>query len=178
MSIATTVKFAFAITAAASAAFGLAVAARAGGDLVKFPENYDKGVLYAIVDRADNKQYRELYAPAAAIEAAKAGKPLPDGTVLTLVQYNALLDAAGNPQKNAEGRFIKGVRIGYTAMEKRAGWGAEYPDTQRNGEWEYQAFAADRTVNAKANLTACFACHKPYDKQDYVFSYDQMKAAK
>ena len=179
MPIATKVKFAIAIAVTASAAIGLAVSARAGGDLVKFPENYDKGVLYAIIDRADNKQYRELYGPAAAIEAAKAGKPLPDGTVLTLVQYNALLDAAGNPQKNAEGRFIKGTRVAYTVMEKRAGWGAEYPDTQRNGEWEYQAFTADRSVNAKANLTACFNCHKPLDpRQDFVFSYDRMKAAK
>jgi len=178
MPIATKVKFAIAIAVTASAAIGLTISARAGGDLVKFPENYDKGVLYAIVDRADNKQYRELYGPAAAIEAAKAGKPLPDGTVLTLVQYNALLDAAGNPQKNAAGRFIKGTRVAYTVMEKRAGWGAEYPDTQRNGEWEYQAFTADKSVNAKANLTGCFNCHKPLDKQDFVFSYDKMKAAK
>ena len=25
-------------------------------------------------------------------------------------------------------------------MEKRKGWGTEYPDNIRNGEWEYQAF--------------------------------------
>jgi len=31
--------------------------------------------------------------------------------------------------------------------------------------------------NEKANLTACFNCHKPLDKQDFVFSYDKMKAA-
>ena len=46
-------------------------------------------MLYQIVDRPDNKQYRELYGPQAALDAAKAGKPLPDGTVLTLVQYKA-----------------------------------------------------------------------------------------
>ena len=37
----------------------------------------------------------------------------------------------------------------------------------RNGEWEYQAFKADKTPNTAANLTACFNCHKPLDKQDY-----------
>jgi hypothetical protein len=178
MSIAATAKIALTAALTASVALGLALSARAGGDLVKFPDDYDKGVLYAIVDRPDNKQYRELYAPRAAIDAAKAGQPLPDGTVLTLVQFNALLDAQGNPQKNAEGRFIKGTRIGYAVMEKRAGWGAEYPEAQRNGEWEYQAFTLDKKVNEKANLTACFNCHKPYDKQDYVFSYDRMKAFK
>ena len=47
--------------AALATAFA-AVSARAGGDLVTFPENYAAGVLYTTVDRADNKQYRELYA--------------------------------------------------------------------------------------------------------------------
>jgi len=27
-------------------------------------------------------------------------------------------------------------------MEKRAGWGADYPPAKRNGEWEFQAFDA------------------------------------
>ena len=162
---------------AASAALAVVLAARAGGDKIAFPENYAKGVLYTTLDRADNKQYRELYTSAAAIDAAKKGQPLPSGTVITLVQYAAKLDPQGNPEKDASGRFIKTNLIGYTVMEKRAGWGTEYPDNVRNGEWEYQAFKADKTPNTGANLTACFNCHKPLDKEDYVFSYDKMKAA-
>ena len=157
----------------------LAAAAWAGGDKVAFPAAYDKGVLYTTVDRADNKQYRELYTSAAAVAATKAGKPTPSGTVVTLVQYAAKLDAAGNPEKDANGRFIKGNLVAYTVMEKRTGWGAEYPAAQRNGEWEYQAFKADKTPNTAANLTACFNCHKPLgDAKDYLFSYDRMKAAR
>src|SRR5215203_698114 len=150
---------------AAAALTGFAAQTRAGGDKVAFPANYDKGVLYTTVDRADNKQYRELYVtPAAAVEAAKKGAPLPDGTVLTLVQYRAVLGADGNPTKDANGRFSKGDIVGYTVMEKRAGWGAEYPPA--------------KAVNDKANLTACFQCHKPLDKQDFVFSYDKLQAHK
>jgi hypothetical protein len=149
----------------------------AGGDKVAFPADYDKGVLFTTVDRADNKQYRELYTSAAALDAAKKGEPLPDGTVITLVQYAAKLDAQGNPEKDANGRFIKTNIIGYAVMEKRSGWGTEYPDNIRNGEWEYQAFKADKTPNTGANLTACFNCHKPLDKQDFVFVYDKMKSA-
>ncbi|MGH8675229.1 MAG: plastocyanin/azurin family copper-binding protein, partial [Burkholderiales bacterium] len=37
-------------------------------------------------------------------------------------------------------------------------------------EWEYQAFSADKNVNPKANLKACFECHKPHEKQDFVMS--------
>jgi hypothetical protein len=164
--------------AALTAAFA-AMPARAGGDLVEFPQNYASGVLYTTVDRADNKQYRELYvSPRGAVDAAKKGEPLPSGTVLTLVQYAAKLDAQGNPEKDANGRFIKTNIIAYTVMEKRTGWGSEYPDNIRNGEWEYRAFKADKTPNTAANLTACFTCHRPLDaKQDFVYSYDKLKAA-
>jgi Cytochrome P460 len=120
---------------------------------------------------------RELYTSAEALDAAKKGEPLPSGTVITLIQYAAKLDAQGNPEKDANGRFIKGNLIGYTVMEKRTGWGTEYPDNIRNGEWEYQAFKADKSPNTAANLTACFNCHKPLDKQDFVFLYDKLKAA-
>ena len=74
---------------ACAAAALLAAAARAGGDNVVFPENYASGVLYTTVDRADNKQYREVFTSAAALDAAKKGQPLPSGTVITLVQYAA-----------------------------------------------------------------------------------------
>ena len=120
----------------------LASQVRAGGDLVKFPDGFDKGVLFTTVDRPDNKQYREVYTSQAALDAAKKGEPLPDGTVITLVQYRAKLGADGNPEKDTNGRFIKTDLLAYTVMEKRKGWGTEYPDNIRNGEWEYQAFAS------------------------------------
>ncbi|HEX9321656.1 MAG TPA: cytochrome P460 family protein [Xanthobacteraceae bacterium] len=173
-----TTRNAFAITIAAMAASAVAVQVRAGGDKVAFPENFAKGVMYTTVDRADNKQYRELFVTPAAIEAAKKGEPLPSGTIITIVQYKAQLDAQGNPAKDANGRFVKSDLIGYGVMEKRTGWGAEYPPEVRNGEWEYQAFTAEKKVNEKANLTGCFQCHKPLPSgQDFVFSYEKMKTA-
>lgn len=173
-------RFAIAAAVVASVPLLIAVAqAQLGRDKVAFPQDYTKGVLYATLDSADLKEYRELWGPAAALEAAKAGKPLPDGTVLTLVQFDALPTAAGEPQKDASGRFIKGRKLGYAVMEKRAGWGAEYAEQLRNGEWEYQAFSADGKPNNAANVTACFTCHKPLgEKVDFTFSYDRMKAAK
>ena len=173
-------RFLMAAAVLASAPLLAAIAqAQLGRDKIAFPQDYAKGVLYATLDRPDIKQFRELWGPAAALEAAKAGKPLPDGTVLTLVQYTALPTAAGDPQKDASGRFIKGAKVGYAVMEKRAGWGAEYDPVLRNGEWEYQAFGADGKPNARANVTACFTCHKPLgEKVDFTFSYDRMQAAK
>lgn len=148
----------------------IALPAFAGADKVAFPENWDKGVLYGTVDRFDIKQFRELYATRPAVDAVKAGKPIPSGTVLTLVQYKARLDDKGTPLKGPDGKFIKGDLVAYTVMEKRAGWGAEYKDELRNGEWEYQVFTADRKPNEKANIPGCFQCHKPHEKQDFVIS--------
>ena len=170
----------FGVAPIATALVGLGVVVfashvRAGGDKVAFPEGFDKGVLYTTVDRADNKQYRELYTSQAAVDAAKKGQPMPDGTVVTLVQYRAKLGADGNPEKDANGRFIKTDILAYTVMEKRKGWGTEYPDNIRNGEWEYQAFTAAKQPNPNAKLTACFECHKPLPSgQDFVFLYNKM----
>jgi plastocyanin len=155
----------------------IASAAIAGGDKVAFPEGYDKGVMYGLVDRHDIKQYRELWANKAAVDAVKAGKPIPSGTVLTLVQYKAQVDDKGAPVKDDKGRFKKGDLIAYAVMEKRNGWGTEYKDDIRNGDWEYQAFKADKTVNAMAKLDTCFTCHKPHAGQDFVISLARLSGA-
>jgi plastocyanin len=82
-------------------------------------------------------------------------------------------DDKGNPIKDSNGRFIKKDIIGHTVMEKQRGWGADYPsDWPRNGEWEYAVFTADGQPNPKANANnkACFTCHLPHAKQDFVIS--------
>ena len=127
------------ILSAAAAAIVTSAAVMSGhaqrGDLIVFPADYAKGVLYQTVDRADLKQVRLLYASSqAAIDAAKAGKPLPDGTVLTMAQYAAQVDDKGEPVKGPNGRFVRTEKIvGYTVMEKRPGWGKDVPgrDPQR-----------------------------------------------
>jgi hypothetical protein len=158
---------------------GVAAQTRVSGDKISFPQHFMQGTLYTTVDRADNKQFRELFFwPPAAIDAARKGEPLPAGTVLTLVQYRAQLDPQGNPVKGPDGRFVKGDLAAYTVMEKRAGWGADVPEEIRNGDWLYQAFTADGKPNPNANLTACFQCHKPLGTAvDFVYSYDRLRGA-
>src|SRR5258708_37201091 len=57
---------------------------RAGGDKVGYPEGFDKSVKFTTVDRAEVKQFRELYTSPTAIDAAKKGQPLPSGPVCTM----------------------------------------------------------------------------------------------
>jgi plastocyanin len=153
-------------------AVAVSTAAVAGPENIKFPSDYLKGVLYQTLDRPDSKQYRELYTQAEVVDAVRKGQPIPSGAVITLVQWSVQQDEKGVPLKDANGRFIKKDIIGHTVMEKRAGWGAEYPPEMRNGEWEYAAFTADGRPNEKANanVKACFTCHLPHAKQDFVIS--------
>ncbi len=175
-------KFGYLVAASAAlgAATGTIVAAqqaqvRMTGEKIVFPEDYAKGTLYATLDRPDTKQYRELWSTPAAVDAVRKGEPIPSGTVLTLVQFKAEVDAQNNPMKDANGRYRKGDLLAYTVMEKRTGWGTEYPDDIRNGEWEYQVFGPDRKPNIKANLRGCFACHKPHAAQDFVISLASLR---
>ena len=155
----------------------LAVSVRAGGDKVAFPADYAKGVLYWVQDRPQGNQVRDYYTSREAVEAARRGEPFPSGTVITVVVYPAKLDADKKPVKDNNGRFIKDSVRGYNVMEKRTGWGSEYRWDIRNGEWEYQAFDANKTPNPNTNLTNCFTCHKLVDDLDFVYSLPNIKIA-
>ena len=92
--------------------------------------------------------------------------------------FKSKLDDKGAPLKGADGHFVKDELAAYAVMEKRDGWGQEYPAALRNGEWEYQSFSAAKAINDKANIKGCFECHKPKDGDDYLFSLGMMKSAK
>jgi hypothetical protein len=146
-----------AVALALAVAGTMACQVGAGGELVKFPERYADGVRYATVNRGNIKE--EIFTSRATLDAVKKGLPIPSGTVITMVDY----------------RDAKLFR--YVVMEKRAGWGAQYPPETRNGEWEFQSFNADRTVNRSEDLGRCFACHKSKEPQDFVFTFDRMQGA-
>ncbi len=151
---------------------GLAAHVLATPEKINFPEGFEKGVLYQTLNRHDIKQHRELFASKQVVDAVRNGRPVPDGAVLTLVQYGVATDAKGNPVRDAKGNFTKTKVVGYTVMEKRKGWGDAIPAAWRNGDWVYAAFTADKKPNAKANanIKACFECHLPHAQQDFVIS--------
>lgn len=163
--------------AAALAVLLLATAGSAGPDKVVFPSAYKtNGVLYTTVDRPDNKTVRDIYASRETIAKAKAGS-LPSGTVLTMEVYKAKVDDKGEPVKDAKGYLIKDGLSAIFVMEKRTGWGTEYGDDLRNGEWEYARFTADGKIPEQTATTACLQCHKPKSKQDFVFTLPQLTLA-
>ncbi|MCM3725026.1 cytochrome P460 family protein [Neobacillus cucumis] len=126
-----------------------------GANLVKFPKDLKKGIVFTTYDRGDI--HEDIYVNRKeAIEAVQNGKELPSGTIITLVGYK-------------DGKIEQ-----YLVMEKRTGWGSKYSPEERNGEWEYQHFTPAREV-AKDNIGRCFSCHANQERDQYINSLDQMK---
>lgn len=165
--------------AVALGAVGLAIGQQAlvapGPNKVAFPRDWSKWTMYATVDRPDTRQYREFYTTPDVVAAAKAGQPLPDGAVIVLAAYMAQQDAAGVPLKDANGRFLKGALAAVNVQQKKKGFGDEIPASIRNGDWLYQSFLPDGKVNDKANLTACYQCHLPFSKDEYLTNLAKLK---
>jgi hypothetical protein len=123
----------------------------AGPEKVAFPP-YQTHMLYTVADRPDIKEVRDVYANPEASKMARAGQP--------------------------NGRLVRGDLDRIGVMEKRTGWGLEYPDDIRNGEWEYALFRPTGTRNEQANIKACFQCHKPLPSgQDFVFTFSKLVSA-
>jgi hypothetical protein len=165
-----------AIAVAAVSAFAIMTLAIAGAEKVAFPA-YQTHVLYDVLDQPENKEVRELYVNPEALKSLKAGQPLPSGTVLSAPTFKAVLNDKGELVKDANGRLVRGRLDRIVVMEKRAGWGAEYPSELRNGEWEYARFGADGSPSTNVKYDACFQCHKPKADQDFVFSHHQLVMA-
>jgi len=149
-------------------------------DDVLFPADFAEWVHYATYNEAGDRpellatgQLRELYAKQATLDAVRAGKPLPYGTVLVRVRYDVVRDSTSKPIQDTNGRMIKSKLLGFGIMEKRAGGGKNHPD----GEWEYRGFTADRQPNVQGIQPAdCYSCHRSAQDLDYVFSHNQMKS--
>ncbi len=142
---------------------------------VTFPENYKATFTkYHTINFPDTKQVRYYFANDTALGAAKAGKPLPDGSVLFAEVYSAKLDGDKKPVMGADGFFVAGDLVGYTAMEREAGWGRDIPDMLRNENWNYAVFTAAKAPRPGINQAECLACHKPLDKASYTFTLNQL----
>ncbi|MGH6897778.1 MAG: cytochrome P460 family protein [Geminicoccaceae bacterium] len=165
------------LAAVAACLFGSA--ALSGPEGIKFPEGYqDKFTHYSTVNRADErKQVLKIFANDVALASAKDGAPLDSGAVLVMEVYKAKLDADENPVVGSDGFFEPGELAGIAVMETRSGWGADYPEAWRNGEWEFAAFKPDDHTLVERDYQPCFACHKPMHEADYLFSLDALTKA-
>jgi len=165
-----------AIALAAGIAVGAAglaaVGVRAATEDVTLPAAYRTGMVqYTVVDRTDNGQVRVLYGPRAAVEAARANRPLPSGTALVMEIYPAQRNAQNELVRGPDGRLVRGALANIFVMEKRTGWGTPYGPEIRNGEWEYAIFTPAGQRAENRNMQPCMQCHLERRRDaDFVFS--------
>jgi cytochrome c553 len=124
-----------------------------------FPAGFPKGfVVYHDELDVDKKPKKRAYVNRVALSAARAGQPLPSGSVIVVENYNA------------------GAVASYAAMESREGWGKEIPEILRNGDWSYALFDTKRELRTNFNYARCLACHKPEAAASYVFGLKEIAA--
>jgi cytochrome c553 len=145
---------------------------------VAFPEGYAASFTkYHTINFPATRQVRHYFANTAALQAAKDGKPMPDGAVLFAEVWSAKLDADKKPVAGADGFFVADQLLFYTAMARDAGWGKDVPEMLRNEDWNYAVFTTAKQQRAGVNQAECLACHKPLDKTSYLFLLDPLVAA-
>jgi cytochrome c553 len=131
-----------------------------------FPENFPEGfTVYQNV--IEDGVMTKRYANAVAWEAARAGRKLPNGSVILQASYQVQHDAAG--------KEIAGAVQSYSGMELRNNWGKDIPLLLRNENWDYALFAADGKRRDELNQAQCLACHKPRESDNYIFTMKQLR---
>lgn len=140
--------------APAAAASAPAIPSRAG-----FPAGFPAG--FTQYDTATNQgTINERYANEVALVAARAGRSLPDGSIIVSVNRTAQTGAIAS----------------YAVMESRAGWGAAVPALLRNANWDFALFDPQRIRNDRLNQASCLACHRPQEANSFVFSFPALRA--
>lgn len=121
---------------------------------VTFPD-LDALIHYTTVTRGDVTEH--MLTTQAAIDAVQAGQPIPDGTPVVLADYR-------------EGEVYR-----YFVMQKGAGWGADYDDGRRTGDWQFQFYWGDRSINMEENTARCQGCHQSREDAEFMFTYNDLR---
>lgn len=92
--------------------------------------------------------FLKLYANKPAIEAAKAGRPMPEGAIILKENY-------GKDQKTL---------MAVTPMYKIKGYNPE------GGDWYWAKYAAGGKVEAAGQPKGCITCHSVQKDKDWLFT--------
>ena len=149
--------------------------ARGDGEKIAFPKDYRSTYTnYLSLDRTQNPdQVIRLFANDIAMQGPGADGKLPFGSILVAEVYKAKLDGEGAVIISSLGRRIRDKFALVAVMQREEGWGEQYPEGIRNGNWDMAAFKPDGTV-ADKDIVACLACHAPLSETNFVFSYDHL----
>lgn len=144
---------------------------------IAFPADYAKTFEnYLSLDRTQNEdQVMRMFGNNVALGAARADKPLPEGSVLVGEVYKAKLDKDGKVITSALGQRIRDKLALIVVMQKRgADFGKDFPEELQNEGWDFAAFKPDGSVAENKDLNECRACHAPLKDTQHLFSIEHM----
>ncbi|HTE54707.1 MAG TPA: cytochrome P460 family protein [Kofleriaceae bacterium] len=142
-----------------------------------FPRSFPKGfTLYLTANDAKENVVSRTYVNTVGLQAARARKPLPDGSQIIVVKSAARLGPDKKPLVAKDGSWVTDKIAAYVGMESHAGWGKDIPELLRNANWNYAVFTAEKTPRAEIGQTICLACHKPKAAESYLFSSKELQA--
>ena len=121
-----------------------------------------KFVNYAVVQRTNDNHTRRFWISREAIEALKAGKPIPSGSQVLMEGYN-----------HAENRPFRTTFM----VEKRNGWsaGGVSDPKERNGNWRYATLDAQTMRVSIGDEAYCHACHIGNERgEEYLYSMNEL----
>lgn len=137
------------------AAFASASAAYAEPNNVTFPEDLEALELYTTVTRGNI--FENVYTSHEALDAIQQGQHLPNGTQVVLEIFR---------DEELWRLFV---------MEKGKGWGEEYDEASRTGDWQFQWYWPDGTINMEENTARCRSCHMSREDRSYMFTYNDAR---
>ncbi len=146
----------FALCIIASVAF-------ADEERITFPKDYNTEFYnYLSLDRVQNDdQIIRLFANDLALEAAREGRELPNGSVIVGELYKAKKDVDGNVIESSLGRRVRGKLFAVAVMEKDEGWGATLPENVRNDDWDFAIFSPRRQTPEQGSQHVPFMSRTP-----------------
>jgi hypothetical protein len=101
---------------------------------------------YTTVRRGVTREH--MLTDRAALDAIKAGQPVPTGTHFVLVDY----------QSDVLHRYL---------VSQKMGDGID--------DWQYQWFWPDKSIKADENTARCFSCHQSRRDSQYMFTFSDAR---
>lgn len=117
---------------------------------VTFPADLGELVHYTTVRRGEVTEH--ILTTREAVAAVKAGQPIPNGTHFVLVDYR------------------QGEVFRYFVSQKGEGWGSDFDERRRTGDWQFQWFRPDLTIKEDENTARCQSCHQGREGSEYLFT--------
>lgn len=110
---------------------------------------------YTTVTRGEVTEY--MYTSAEALAAIREDRPVPPGTQVVLQDWR-------------EGEVYR-----LFVMQKGEGWGDDYDEATRAGDWQFQWYWPDGSINMDESTERCRACHQSRERREFMYTYNDAR---